>query len=130
VVAFADGSRFSVPEAALVARPDGTYQVGLKDVIRIAQVPAGSGAAEELVVPVVAEELSVKKRQVARGGVRVRTRVETREQVIDESLLHEEVAVERVSVNKLVEGAAPTAREEEGVLVGTVPQPGLVGRRG
>jgi hypothetical protein len=125
VVAFADGSRFSVPEAALVARPDGTYQVGLKDGIRIAQAPAGSGASEELVVPVVAEELSVKKRQVVRGSVRVRTRVETREEVIDEPLLHGEVAVERVSVNKLFEGAAPTAREEEGVLVGTVPQPGL-----
>jgi uncharacterized protein (TIGR02271 family) len=72
---------------------------------------------DELVIRVVAEELSVEKARVARGTVRVHKRVEAREEVVDTSLEHEDVIVERVPVNRAVEGAAPESREEDGVLV-------------
>ena len=95
VVAFADGSRLVVPEDVLVAQPDGTYQLPLSHTGLVNQVATEAVADELLIVPVVAEELTVEKRRVARGTVRVRTRVETREEVVDEPLLREEVAIER-----------------------------------
>jgi uncharacterized protein (TIGR02271 family) len=72
---------------------------------------------EPLVIPVVAEELTVEKRQVTRGTVRIHTRVETREEVVDEPLRREEVTVERVPVNNLVEGEAPMPHYEQEVFV-------------
>jgi uncharacterized protein (TIGR02271 family) len=73
--------------------------------------------AEELVIPVVAEELTIEKQRVARGKVRVQKRVETTEEVVDAPGVHEEIVVEHIPVNKLVEGAAPQTRDEDGVLV-------------
>lgn len=109
LVAFADGSRLVVAETALDARPDGSYRVHSRDAV--------AGTDDPVVIPLAVEELSVHKRAVARSVVRVRTRVETREEVLDEPLLTEHVAVERVPVNRLVEGDPPATRDEDGVLV-------------
>jgi uncharacterized protein (TIGR02271 family) len=117
VIAFADGSHLVVPEDVLVAQPDGTYHLRLNQTALVKEVPTAAAADEPLVIPVVAEELTVEKRQVPRGTVRIHTRVETREAVVDEPLLHEEVAVERVPVNALVEGEAPMPHYENEVFV-------------
>ena len=72
----------------------------------VAPVPrAGALAAEGAVVPVVAEELLVGKREVDRGGVRVFRR--TVEEPVSESVsLHEErVVVERRPVDRAVTGS-------------------------
>ena len=64
---FADGSQLVVPEDGLVAQPDGTYHLRLHPTARGQEVTTASGADEPLVVPVVAEELTVETRQVIRG---------------------------------------------------------------
>jgi uncharacterized protein (TIGR02271 family) len=117
VIAFADGSQLVVPEDVLIAQPDGTYHLRLNQTALVKEVTKASGVDEPLVVPVVAEELTVEKRQVTRGTVRIHTRVETREEVVDEPLLHEEIAVEHVPVNALVEGEAPMPHYENEVFV-------------
>jgi len=117
VVAFADGSTLVVPEDVLVAQPDGTYRLRLHHTALVKEVTTASGADEPLVVPVVAEELTVEKRQVIRGTVRIHTRVETHEEVVDEPLLREEVAVERIPVNELVDGQAPIPHYDNEVFV-------------
>jgi uncharacterized protein (TIGR02271 family) len=117
VIAFADGSQLVVPEDVLIAQPDGTYHLRLNQTALVKEVTKASGVDEPLVVPVVAEELTVEKRQVTRGTVRIHTRVETREEVVDEPLLHEEIAVERVPINALVEGEAPMPHYEDEVFV-------------
>ena len=117
VIVFADGSQLVVPEDVLIAQPDGTYLLRLNQTALVKEVTKASGVEEPLVVPVVAEELTVEKRQVTRGTVRIHTRVETREEVVDEPLLHEEIAVERVPVNALVEGEAPIPHYENEVFV-------------
>jgi uncharacterized protein (TIGR02271 family) len=78
-----------------------------------------SEAANEVVIPVVAEELTIETRRSARAEVRVHTRIETREEVIDTPVAREEVVVERIPVNKIVDGgdAVPLMREESGVLI-------------
>jgi uncharacterized protein (TIGR02271 family) len=117
VIAFADGSQLVVPEDVLIAQPDGTYHLRLNQTALVKEVTKASGVEEPLVVPVVAEELTVEKRQVTRGTVRIHTRVETHEEVVDEPLLHEEITVERVPVNALVEGEAPIPHYENEVFV-------------
>jgi uncharacterized protein (TIGR02271 family) len=117
VIAFADGSQLMVPEDVLIAQPDGTYHLRLNHTALVKEVTTASGVDEPLVIPVVAEELTVEKRQVTRGTVRIHTRVETREEVVDEPLRREEIAVERVPVNTLVEGEAPMPHYENEVFV-------------
>lgn len=106
-VEFTDGSRLTLIQDRLTPLADGTYRLS----------PELSGREhEELVIPVVAEELTVDTVKVARSRVRVNKRVETREEVVDRPVVHEEVFVEHVPVNRIVD-EPPGTREEDGVLI-------------
>jgi uncharacterized protein (TIGR02271 family) len=76
-------------------------------------------------IALVEERLSVEKREVERGRVIVRKRVETREAFAEASLRQEEVQVERVPIGIPVD-EAPPIREEDGVLVVPVLEEQLV----
>lgn len=54
---------------------------------------------EMAAIPLVEERLSVAKRQVESGRVRVRVSVEEREEMITEQLLHDDLHIERVPRN-------------------------------
>ena len=58
---------------------------------------------ERAVVPVIEEELKVGKRMVESGRVQISKKIEAREQVVDQPLLHDEVEVERVAINKPID---------------------------
>jgi len=70
----------------------------------------------ERIVPVVQEEAHVSKRDVESGVVRVRKSVHEHVEQIDEPLLHDEVDIEHVAINRVVEAPAPP-REEGDVLI-------------
>lgn len=109
VVQFEDGARVAVSPQMLSAQADGVYRLLLA-------VP-DLALEDELVIPVVAEEITIGKQQVERGVVRVHKRVETREEIVNTTLLTEEVTIEHVPVNAFVEGPAPQIREEDGVII-------------
>lgn len=67
-------------------------------------------------IPVVHEEASVSKQAVDAGTVQVRKRVHERDLLVDEPMLHDEVDIEHVAVNRTVDAPAPP-REEGGVLI-------------
>jgi uncharacterized protein (TIGR02271 family) len=68
------------------------------------------------IVPVFAERLRVGRRPVVTGVVRITKRTRTREVLVDEPVLGEEVVVRRVPVGRFVD--APVApRWVRGVLV-------------
>jgi uncharacterized protein (TIGR02271 family) len=71
------------------------------------------------------EELEVSKREIERGRVIVRTRIEDREELAEASLLQQEVEVERVPRGIVVE-TMPEVREEDGILVVPVVEERLV----
>ena len=71
------------------------------------------------------EELEVSKREVERGRVVVRTRIEEREELAEAALLQQEVEVERVPRDVVVE-AMPDVREDDGVLIVPVVEERLV----
>ena len=73
----------------------------------------------------VEERLEVGTREVERGRVVVRARVEAREEVAEVDLTQEEIGVERVPVGRPVE-APPPVREEDGVLIVPVLEERLV----
>ena len=68
--------------------------------------------ASELRVPLAEEHLTVEKREVATGRVRVSTAVETFEQIARAELTSETVEVFRIPVGKPVNGALPQVRQE------------------
>jgi stress response protein YsnF len=79
----------------------------------------------EETIPLVEERIEVGKREVERGRVVVRTRIEEREELAEVALQQEDVIVERVPRGVPVE-APPLVREEDGVLIVPVLEERLV----
>jgi uncharacterized protein (TIGR02271 family) len=77
------------------------------------------------VIPLAEERLRVEKREVERGRVVVRKRVETREELAEAVLHREELSVERVPLGVPVD-APPPVREEGDVLIVPVVEEQLV----
>lgn len=109
VVRFDDGAQVAVSPQLISPDENGTYRLELA-ATRLAP-------ADDLVIPVVAEEILIGTEQVTRGVVRVHKHVVTEEKTVDAVVSAEEVVVERRPVNQLVEGAAPQVREENGTVI-------------
>jgi uncharacterized protein (TIGR02271 family) len=77
------------------------------------------------VIPLVEEELRVEKRSVVTGKVRVRTVVDTVEEIARADLDEERVEVTRVFIDREV-GAPPAVRTEGDVLIVPVLEEVLV----
>jgi len=107
------GEAILVQTELLVVRDPGHYELPL----RFADLTARTGAgAETLVVPVVEETLEVEKHAVETGRVRISKTVTERQEEVDMPLLREEVAVERVAVNRVVT-EPPAVRTEGDTLI-------------
>jgi uncharacterized protein (TIGR02271 family) len=76
----------------------------------------GVASGSPLVLPVIEEAIEVHTSPVETGRVRVRKVVHEREEVVDPPLLRDEVVVERVPINRVIEGPA-SVRSEEGTLI-------------
>jgi uncharacterized protein (TIGR02271 family) len=117
VVTFDDGTCLTIAEDVLIPREDGTYLIPLDQTMLTDMELAALDNNEQIVVPVIEEELLVTKQQIERSVVRVTTKVNSHEEVVDEPLLYEWVSVERVPVNQFIEEDLPNVREENGVMV-------------
>ena len=71
---------------------------------------------QSVVIPVAREELSVAREVVETGVVKVRKVVRERVEQIDEPMLHDEVDIEHVIINRKVDAPEPP-REEGDVLI-------------
>ena len=79
--------------------------------------PAGGRMSEEVAaIPLLEERLSIAKRQVESGRVRVHVTVEERKETVTEELLHDDLQIERVPRNiRLTE--VPHVRLEGNVTI-------------
>jgi uncharacterized protein (TIGR02271 family) len=75
-----------------------------------------ANSQEVAAIPLVEERLTVGKRQVEAGRLRVRIRVEEREERVPVSLAHDEVEIERVPKNVPVT-ELPSVRLEGNVTI-------------
>ena len=71
---------------------------------------------EPVVIPVTREEAEVSRQRVETCVVKVRKIVHERVETIDEPILHDEVDIEHVAVNRVVQAPEPP-REEGDVLI-------------
>lgn len=109
VVRFDDGAQVAVAPQMINPDEDGIYRL---------ELPASRLApADDLVIPVVAEEILIGTEQVTRGVVRVHKHVVTEEKTVDAAVSAEEVVIERLPINQFVEGDAPQVREENGIVI-------------
>ncbi|QPQ54468.1 DUF2382 domain-containing protein [Allosphingosinicella flava] len=80
---------------------------------------------QNLVIPLVEERVSTAKREVETGRVRLRTRVEERQEMARADLARDEVEIERVPLNVEVD-AVPDVRQEGDVTIVPVVEEVLV----
>ena len=67
-------------------------------------------------LPLVDEQLSVEKRKVETGRVRISTVVDERQEWVRENLVREEISIERVRMDRLVD-QPPRMRQDGDVLI-------------
>lgn len=131
-----NGQSILVLTNMLIAREDGSYYLPL-DLEELAQQrrqrttladqtgQTGAQASEEIILPLSEEQLTVGKREVQSGLVRIHTHVVEREETAQATLMRERVEVERVPINQFV-SAASGPREEGDVLIVPVYEEQLV----
>ena len=71
---------------------------------------------DQILVPLHAEEVSVGKRRVVTGQVKVATVTRQQEQLVEELLEHDHVEIERIAIGKEVD-KAPLVREDGDTLI-------------
>lgn len=130
LVQLESGQQIPVPSAALIRQPDGSYDVPLS-LAELAASRSGChpGSDKALVVPVIAEELAVQKRLIETGKVRITKLIHEHGAVVDEPLFGETVEVERVPIERVVDGPIPTRYEKNTVIVSIVEEVLVVEKR-
>jgi uncharacterized protein (TIGR02271 family) len=102
--AFASMGTLSQPSVA-------TQPLHASDVVEVA-------AGEEMIIPVLREEVVIQTRQVQSGGVRVHKLVNERTETVEQPTMRDQVEVERVSIGRVVNAEAmPHARQEGDTLI-------------
>jgi uncharacterized protein (TIGR02271 family) len=130
LVRVTDGRQVLVPAPSLVLQDDGSYYLPLSLAeLERQRSTSGYQSGDTVVVPVIAEELDVRKRTVETGRVRITKVVREREELVDEPLLREEVFVERVPVNRIVEGTVGVRYENGAMIVPLVEEVLVVEKR-
>jgi uncharacterized protein (TIGR02271 family) len=88
-----------------------------------------SEESEELVLPVIEEEIAAGVKAVKTGSVRVDKHVEKRLRKVEGPLLHEDVEVRRVPVNRVVTEPPAVRRKGDTVIVPVVEEELVVTKR-
>lgn len=125
-ITYDDGSRVMVRSEDLVEQADGTYALSRAAAER-SRLEAASD--EHVVVPVVQETVEIDKRLVETGKVRIHKQVHEREAVVEEPLLHDEIEVQRVAVNKFVDEPAAVRQEGDTTIIPVLEEVLVVEKR-
>jgi uncharacterized protein (TIGR02271 family) len=125
------GAAALVPLDALVPQDDGSYHLSLDSAAFEQRKAAGGARASDspLVLPVIEETLDVHTTPVEKGRVRIRKMVHEREELVDPPLLRDEVVVERVPINRVVEGPIPVRSEGDTLIIPLFEEVLVVERR-
>jgi uncharacterized protein (TIGR02271 family) len=112
------GQQLLVSAEALVQQQDGSYYLPLTlEELEPHRWELCSEAGKTTVIPVIEEELDVQKRALETGKVRVTKVVHEQETLVDEPLYHDEVEVERVLIDRVVDGPLPVRYENDTIIV-------------
>ena len=84
---------------------------------------------DDVVIPVIEEEVVAGARAVKTGSVRVDKHVEKRIRTVAAPLIHEDVEIRRIPVNRVVTEAPPVRRKGSTVIVPVVEEELVVTKR-
>lgn len=144
VVAVLDsGKAVRIPPALMVRQDSSTYRLAARfdDLPQEDQAHPDEGDVHEgqldrtgmdeagMVIPVVADEVRVRKERTVTGRVRLRKIVHHEEQTVDEPILKERVSVERVAIDQWVDEAPPIRSEGEMLVIPVVEEVLVVEKR-
>jgi uncharacterized protein (TIGR02271 family) len=94
--------------------------------------PSQNGAGEDAhthTVPVAREEAEILRREVEKARVEVSTHVREREEIVEQDLRHDEVDIERVTVNREVDGPLDTRQDGDCMVIPVVEEVLVVQKR-
>jgi uncharacterized protein (TIGR02271 family) len=131
LVQFESGQQMLVPTDALTVQADGSYYflaLSQADLVQGHSVSA-QHADDPLVLPVIAEHVVVEKQTQITGRVRISKSVQEREEVVDQPLLRQTVQVERVPINRVVDGAIPVRYEGDTTIISVLEEVLVVEKR-
>lgn len=130
LIRFETGQQVLVPLEALSLHPDRRYYFLALRLDELTQ-PAGAAqpADQPRVIPVVEEVLEVARRREEIGRVRIQKRVHQRAEVVDEPLLHDEVTVTRVPINRVIEQPVEARQEADTLIVPVLEEVLVVEKR-
>jgi uncharacterized protein (TIGR02271 family) len=77
---------------------------------------------KDIVIPIIREEVHADAVPVVTGGVRVTKRVESHDEVVEQELLKSSVEVDRVPVDRVVDGPQPVRRVDNTIIVPVVSE--------
>jgi uncharacterized protein (TIGR02271 family) len=117
LVQLEDGASVLVPCDALVRQDDGSYHLTPGSASFEPRHAGNEMSASPLVLPVIEEVPDVHTSSVETGRVRIRKVVHEREEVVDPPLLRDEVVIERVPINRVVEGPLSVRSEGETLII-------------
>jgi stress response protein YsnF len=119
-----DGHRVTLPATLLRRSTSGRgYEIPLGiDDLR-------TNGREQVVVPVVQEQLDIRKRTEERGSVVIHVVPKIQTEVIDVPLAEERVEVQRVPVNRFVTGTQPVRQDGDVTVVPVYEEVLVVERR-
>ena len=81
------------------------------------------------VIPIIEEYAVIEKEVIETGKVTISKRVTQQDQFISEPILHEEVSVERVPVNKFIETTPEIRYEGDLMIIPVVEQRAVIEKR-
>jgi uncharacterized protein (TIGR02271 family) len=123
-----EGQAVAVPFRTLQKKGDGSYYVPLSPE-ELEGVDLSDENRSVLVVPIIEEQVDIHKRKVTTGRVRLTRSVVEREEVIDEPAFRETVEVERVPVNKTLDGPVGVRFEGDTMIIPVVEEQVVVEKR-
>jgi uncharacterized protein (TIGR02271 family) len=129
VVRLDDGTSLLVPREALIQQEDGSYHLILDPATWAQRDVSDEGRVSPLVVPVLQEALDVHTSPVEAGRVRIRKIVHEHEELVDPPLLRDEVVIERVPINRVVEGPMSVRSEEDTLIIPVLEEVLVVEKR-
>jgi uncharacterized protein (TIGR02271 family) len=101
----------AVPVEMIRLRTDGDYELPFS-VAELTAQPMQAGTNQTIVIPIIEEEVLIKKRQVETGTVRIKKIVQEKQELVDVPLVDEEIEIKRVPINRPVD--RPVAVRQEG----------------
>jgi uncharacterized protein (TIGR02271 family) len=86
----------------------------------------GSG---DVALPLYAEDVTVDRRKVEQGTVRVSVQTNARERLVNEEVMHTRVEVKRIPIGRIVQAAPPMRTEGDTIIIPVMEETIVVERR-